>query len=172
MKMVKSAIRRQESFLAICSITLGDINKMESDIDFCIKSKTLCVERITKILEISPTSSFNPNEQYMGKTKVGNKIISVKMNRPSFGVWHYATKQILTENSIDIHACDFLKQLEPAYNEIEKILKNEDYEVVLNIWYTGPTGFLISSETFSRLSKICKNLYIICFEKMESTDNL
>ena len=49
---------------------------------------------------------------------------------------------------------------------------NEDYEVVLNIWYTGPTGFLISSETFSRLSKICKNLYIICFEKMESTDNL
>ena len=142
--------------------------KMESRIDFGIKSNTLCVESITNLLGITPTSSFNPNERYMGKTKVGRKIISVERNRPSFGVWHYETRKKITDNSIDENACHLLKVLEPACNEIEKMLKNKDYELAINIWYTGPAGFIISSETLSRLTKICKDLYIICFEEEDA----
>ncbi len=166
--MELSAICRQGNTWQTAPLPWEILNKMESKIDFGIKSKTLCVESITNLLGITPTSSFNPNERYMGKTKVGRKIISVEKTRPSFGVWHYTTRQKTTDSSIDKNACDLLKVLEPAYNEIEKILKNKDYEIIINIWYTGPTGFIISSETLSRLTKICKHLYIICFEEEDA----
>ena len=83
-----------------------------------------------------------------------------------FGITQPDKRQQIVQSKKN--AFDLLKVLEPAYNEIEKILKNKDYEIIINIWYTGPTGFIISSETLSRLTKICKHLYIICFEEEDA----
>ena len=81
------------------------------------------------------------------------------------------SKKMIKKNSIEMHACHLLKTLEPAYSEIEKILKNEEYEIALSIRYIGPSGFALSSETFSRLTRICKNFYIYCSEENEIADS-
>jgi hypothetical protein len=133
-------------------------------IDFGVKGDTLQVLEITELLQVSPTSGFNPNERYVGKAKQGDAIVAVERNRPSFGVWHLSTESRLNSNAVEAHARLLLDLLQPAQAGIEKLLRSSAYEVRLSIWYVGPSGFDISSDTMVQLAAICKDISVRVFD--------
>jgi hypothetical protein len=139
-------------------------------IHFGVKGKSLQVEEITRFLGITPTSGFNPHEPYLGKTKVGDEIILVNNNRPSFGVWHFRTEEKRFPDMVD-HALYLLEVLEPAKENIAGLLRSPDYEVVVAFWYEGPVGFDIPANVLSRLASLCHRFTFRFFES-DLTDDL
>lgn len=133
-------------------------------IDFSVTGPALQVSQITASLNLTPTSAFSPGERYTGKAKVGGTIVSVEKNRPPFGVWHYSTEHKIESQGVEDHARFLLHELRPAKNEIEKLLQSSEYVLRLSIWYVGPNGFDMSSETMGQLANICTNLTVRCFE--------
>ena len=138
-------------------------------IDFCITGSALYVSQVTALLDLTPTSAFNPNERYAGKAKVGGAIVSVEKNRPPFGVWHYSTENKIESQSVEDHARFLLNELRPAKHGIEKLLQSSEYDLRLSIWHFGPNGFDLSSETISQLASICANLTVRCFETNDAS---
>lgn len=136
---------------------------MALHIDFGVKEKFLQVEALTRLLRITPTFGFNPNEPYMGKSKVGDEIMLVKKTRPPFGVWHFSTegKQFST---LEDHALYLLEVLEAAKEAIGDLLRSPDFEIIVSFWYEGPVGFDISANVLSRLTSLCHRITFRFFE--------
>lgn len=133
-------------------------------IDFGVKGKSLQVKYITHLLGIAATSGFNPNEPYEGKTKLGDNVVSVQRNRPSYGVWHYSTEGKVDSNNVEDHAHYLLGVLGSAREGIRELLQSPSYEVRLSIWHVGSCGFDITSNALSQLAGICEYLTVRCFE--------
>ena len=136
-------------------------------LDFGVSGSALQVSQVTALLDLTPTSAFNPSEEYIGRVKVGGTIVSVVRNRPSFGVWHYSTENKIESQNVEDHARFLMNELRPAKLGIDKLLQSSEYDLRLSIWYVGPIGFDISAETMAQLATICRNITIRCFEPVE-----
>ena len=144
---------------------------VKTQIDLCIKGSQLHVETISNMLGILPTSGFNPNEAYLGKVKIGSSIVDVERNRPSYGVWHFSTENLVDSKNLDDHAAFLLEKLERSRPAIESILQSGHYEVPIVIWYVGPAGFDISSRLLRPLTEISSRISVTCFEEAEEQAN-
>ena len=138
-------------------------------IDFGVTGSALHVSQVTALLNLTPTSAFDPNERYAGKVRVGGTIVSVEKNRPPFGVRHYSTENKIESQSVEDHARFLLNELRPAKHGIEKLLQSSEFDLRLSIWYVGPNGFDLSSETLGQLADICTNLTVRCFATDEAS---
>jgi len=138
-------------------------------IDFSVKGKSLQLKHITELLGIAETSGFNPNEPYEGKAKSGDSVVSVKRFRPSFGVWHFSTEGKVGGNTVEDHARYFMGILGSAKERIQELLQSPSYEVRLSIWYVGPSGFEITSDTMLQLAALCEHLDVRCFETEQAS---
>lgn len=139
-------------------------------IDFCIRGDDLQLDAITQRLGVNPTSGFNPFDLYMSKEKVGDHIITVERQRPSFGVWHVSTIGLVASPHLEDHAKFLLSKLQPAEQAIGELMQTGIYRFQLTFWHVGPSGFDLQSVTMGRLAKLCDRMSFTFFEVSDIRD--
>ena len=138
-------------------------------IDICVRSDSLVLKNVTRLLGVNPTSGFEKGEVYIGRQKHGSDIVTVERVRP-FGVWHFCTSESCRSNNVEDHARLLIETLTPAKTAIEQLIADPEYYVKITIWVLGYT-FDVSSACLASLSSFAEDFTITCWEDGEDDSN-
>lgn len=134
-------------------------------IDICVRSDSLILENVSRLLGVTPTSGFEKGETYVGRQKRGSEIVTVDRVR-SFGVWHFCTAESLDSRNVEEHAKFLIETFTSARDTIQQLIADPNYYVKITIWALGYT-FDLTSASLAGLSSLAQDLTITCWEDEE-----
>lgn len=147
-------------------MSLRSIKPIVTGIDFGVRSDSLSLEHVSRLLGVSPTSGFEKGERYIGRQKKGAEIVNVERVR-SFGVWHFCTSANLSSNNIEDHARSLIETMTPAKAGIEEFISDSECYVMMTIWVIGYT-FELSCDTLAKLSSFAESVTFTCWDEDEA----
>lgn len=139
--------------------------QISTGIDICVRSESLVLENVSRLLGVKATSGFEKGEPYVGRQKRGSDIVTVDRVRP-FGVWHFCTSESLRSNNVQDHARLLIETLTPAKAAIRQLIADPACYVKITIWVLGFT-FDVSSACLAWLSSFAEDFTITCWEDEE-----
>ena len=134
-------------------------------IDICVRSDSLILENVSRLLGVTPTSGFEKGEPYIGRQKRGSDIVAVDRVRP-FGVWHFRTAESLDSRNVEDHAKFLIETFTSAKDAIQQLITDPHYYVIITIWSLGYT-FSLTSASLAGLSSLAQDVTITCWEDEE-----
>jgi hypothetical protein len=145
--------------------------KFETGVHFCIRGDNLRTQVISDLLGVKPTWAFERGDRFVGREIiVANEVGDIERATADCGLWHLFSTDFIKSDSVDEHAICLLEMLEPAKEEIKKLIADPNYGVILGIWYFGPTGFSVSGNVMTRLAMLCGRMDITCWETNEDDE--
>ena len=125
----------------------------KTNVMFRIIGDEIVPNEITKSLGIQPTRSFTKDEEYYSKS-------GQTLRRP-IGHWSISSEGFVDSTSTEAHARYLLSTLEPSSGAILKYLNDSRYRISIVFWWEATDehgGFSLSSDTLSRLCRLCNDL--------------
>jgi hypothetical protein len=143
--------------------------KLETHLHFGIRGDNLRKNEISNLLKIKPTWASESGDKFVSREIIGeNEFRDIEKATASSGLWHLYSTDFIKSDSVDEHALCLLKLMEPAKEEIQKLIADPNYCVIFSIWYFGPTGFSVSGPIMERLAALCERIDITCWETEET----
>ena len=136
---------------------------VSTEITFGLVGDGLRVAKITNSLGFEPTRCFEKGDLYVGRRRIDGSIQEVERRRPR-GVWQFSTLSTLSSDLIVEHAELLIAKLEPLVDQIRRFRESDNLFVRVSICHVGSGSFELSSKTFKRLSELCDEISITCWE--------
>lgn len=125
----------------------------KTNVMFRIVGDEIDPDEITKLLGIQPTRSFAKDEEYNSKS-------GQVLQRP-IGHWSICSEGLVNSTSTEKHARYLLNILEPSIDAVGKYRNNPNFRTSIIFWWEATDehgGFSLSSDTLSRLCRLCNDL--------------
>ena len=147
------------------SMNTSQTKPIATGIDICVRSDSLILENVSRLLGVTPTSGFEKGEPYVGRQKRGSDIETVDRVRP-FGVWHFCTAQSLDSKHVEDHAKFLIDTFASARDAVQQLIADPKSYVRITVWAVGYT-FDLTAASLAGLSSLAQDFTITCWDDEE-----
>lgn len=139
---------------------------IKTEITFGLVGDSLRVEDVSKAMGVGATRSFEKGDTFTGHERVNGRVVEVDSRRPR-GVWQLSTSDTVASDHIADHALALLQQLEPKLEALSQIRQSAGLFSRVSICHVGSGGFALPSDLMKRISALCDEVSVICWEVEE-----